>query len=728
MRIGNDGQPGLRVRRGLGTSNEDEARKLVDQLNVILFDQSYWAPTLRQNAEQKFDSRIVAAFYDDLAPALKDTWTKRDEFLPIPGPEVGYTRALLIGTTGAGKTTLVRQLIGTSPNYEKFPSTSVDRTTICDIEVILSSGLYKAIVTFVTEERLRQYVEECVSTAVSSQFESRNFKEIERKFSGDSRFRLSYLLGTLNSTATGNQENKLSGDEIDNEETATIELENSEISLQERELLHLQLKRYIEQIRVLSENMLSEYCSTLGFDRETANKEETEAFYEILEDELCKNELFHQLVDDIIDDIESRFEFVTTGKIIKERGWPSYWTFESNDRREFIKIINKFSGNYPPNFGRLLTPLVDGIRVSGPFQPAWYDGSLKLVLMDGEGLGHISETTSSLSTSITKKYSVADAVVLVDKAKQSMLAAPLAALKSLVASGHESKLILCFTHFDQVIADNLPDLESRKDHVLTSVENAIQAIGKEVSRRAERALRRTLSDQVIFLSNIQKIISEKKGSTKSELTKLIESLISKIKPKDVSEVKLYYDDANLVLSIQKALQDFHEPWRAKLGLVYHPSIKKEHWSRIKALTRRYGFKYDNLEPVADLILALSRHFLNFIDRPLQIEPVTSPEEFKSEAIANIAREISKGLHEFIPEILLRNKEKDWIEAYTNYSGRGSSELRARKIRDIYDSSVPIPQEIPSVDANKFLSDIRLLIEKGVEAGGGKFVRPFSVKS
>ncbi len=45
---------------------------------------------------------------------------------------------------------------------------------------------------------------------------------------------------------------------------------------------------------------------------------------------------------------------------------------------------------------------------------------------------------------------MADAIVLVDNAAQPMQAGPCAVLQSLVISGHESKLLLAFTHFDEV--------------------------------------------------------------------------------------------------------------------------------------------------------------------------------------------------------------------------------------------------------------------------------------
>lgn len=726
VRTGNDGKTGLRVRRGLGTSNEEEARHLVEQMNLILSDSSYWSLAQQKNAEQKFDPRITSAFYDNLKPELRDFWKIRDNYLPIPGPNDGYTRTLLIGTTGAGKTTLVRQLIGTDPYDERFPSISAAKTTFCDIEIILSDGIYRSIVTFMTRERLRQYVEECVSSAIISQFENKDVKTIERKLleHSEQRFRLSYLLGTLNSTTGSHSENELA-DESESEEYADDPKEQStEITPMEREALYQQLMNYIERIDKLSEKVFAECSNTLEFDHENANKEEVESFFEILEDEIYNNDEFHQLVDEIIEDVETRFEFINKGTVEKEREWPAFWTFETENREEFIKTINKFSSNYAPNFGRLLTPLVDGIRVSGPFYPKWYQSNFKLALMDGEGLGHTTETATSLSTSITRKYDLSDAIILVDNAAQPMQAAPLAAIRSLVSSGHESKLILCFTHFDEVNGDNLPDVESKRVHVLTSVENSLHALGKDLGKRAERAMSNALKDNIIFLSNIQKFVTEKKKFTKSELLKLVGSLFSKIQPKDVREITLFYDHANLVLSIQSALQDFHEPWRAKLGLSYRTNVRSEHWSRIKALTRRLGVlgrdEYDNLKPVADLISVLSDHIRFFINNPLRVEPITSPEDLTSEAIANIAREIFKKLHEFVPEILFVSKVSEWNRAYS-HSGYGSTRVRAREIKDIYDNAAPIPGEVPSIDSNKFLSEIRALIRAGIESGGGKIV-------
>ena len=75
-------------------------------------------------------------------------------------------------------------------------------------------------------------------------------------------------------------------------------------------------------------------------------------------------------------------------------GWPSKWTLESEDRAEFIEQIRWFSSNYAPQFGRLLTPIVDGIRVRGPLFPSFNKAAPKLVLLDGQGLGHTPDSSA----------------------------------------------------------------------------------------------------------------------------------------------------------------------------------------------------------------------------------------------------------------------------------------------------------------------------------------------
>src|SRR5437879_11461054 len=118
------GRLGLRVRRGLGTTDRAEAERLKDQMNDLLSNKTLWTSAARENAKRFYENRVVDAFYDNLTPTEQDFWGMRERIIPLSTSDVDYdyTRVLFVGTTGAGKTTVVRQLIGTNPRTERFPS------------------------------------------------------------------------------------------------------------------------------------------------------------------------------------------------------------------------------------------------------------------------------------------------------------------------------------------------------------------------------------------------------------------------------------------------------------------------------------------------------------------------------------------------------------------------------------------------------------------------------
>src|SRR5690242_21431937 len=94
---------GLKIRRGLGTSDDAKADALVAELNELLADESWWNVTQRDRAAKQFADVIVSAFYDPLEPEVRDTLALREAAIPMPGKEDGYPRVQFVGTTGAGK-------------------------------------------------------------------------------------------------------------------------------------------------------------------------------------------------------------------------------------------------------------------------------------------------------------------------------------------------------------------------------------------------------------------------------------------------------------------------------------------------------------------------------------------------------------------------------------------------------------------------------------------------
>ncbi len=103
-------------------------------------------------------------------------------------------------------------------------------------------------------------------------------------------------------------------------------------------------------------------------------------------------------------------------------------------------------------------------------------------------------------------------------------------LRTLVASGHESKLILAFTHFDEVKGDNLADSDARKEHVIGSFFNAVQAIGKSSGREAEHALKRLHPERLVFLANIQAPLKARRNSQQTSSIELLAAIEQSIAP------------------------------------------------------------------------------------------------------------------------------------------------------------------------------------------------------
>lgn len=96
--------------------------------------------------------------------------------------------------------------------------------------------------------------------------------------------------------------------------------------------------------------------------------------------------------------------------------------------------------------------------------------------------------------------------------------------------------------------------------------------------------------------------------TISELQRLLDSIHDSIKPRPPTLVTPVYDMANVILCILHAMGAFRDPWRGRLRLHSRSAVPPEHWTRIKALARRFAelnrTEYDTLRPVADFITRL----------------------------------------------------------------------------------------------------------------------------
>ena len=159
------GRTGLKMRRGLGTSDEAEADAMVAEMNVILGDPS--GGTLRNARKPSCDFRTGRRGLLRQHPGRAG---RPGSSQGITHPAAERTRRWLFACVPrrndrGRKTSLLRQLIGSDPDRDRFPSTAPAKTTIADIEVIQADGPFEAAVTFFTEFQTQANIEECVVDA-----------------------------------------------------------------------------------------------------------------------------------------------------------------------------------------------------------------------------------------------------------------------------------------------------------------------------------------------------------------------------------------------------------------------------------------------------------------------------------------------------------------------------------------------------------------------------------
>ncbi len=724
------GKFGLKVRRGLGTTDGAEADRLVEQINALLADQSWWSFDRRVEAEQQFDSIVVAAFFDGIEVGKIKSKDLREKIIPLPTPDDGYARIMLVGSTGAGKTTLLRQLIGADHKRDRFPSTSTAKTTTADIEIVTTAKHYKAAVTFMTEHEVRCAVDECLEEACINVVRGRDDTGIANALleHREQRFRLYYPLGAWQQKQPGQEEDSQYdmdyGYEDEDSDSAPL-ADDEVVSSTEVTGNNARLGDYVAHIKKVAMEVRQQMVQRRGDFQDMDNANQRQDWLEDFTNALYESQDLSLLSLDIMDAINKRFALIEAGDFERSAtGWPTLWYYEEEDRDTFLKQVRWFSSNHNQQFGRLLTPLVDGIRVRGPFRPTeiqLWDDDRRLVLLDGEGLGHSAKEATSISTKVTEKFSETDMILLVDNAQSPMQAAPLELLRSVGSSGHGHKLAVAFTHFDQVKGDNLSSYTQKQNHVHASVGNAIASLRESLGAPVTEILERRLNGNDFYLGALDKPTGKIPRGFIKNMQGLLVCMQESAEPPELIDLAPSYNVVRLELTLRDATDGFKNPWRGRLGLSYYEGIRKEHWGRVKALCRRIANRWDNeyngLRPAADLVRQLQTSISLWLDNPAGWTKQQADEDERQSAINEIRRSVFTQIHILTERRLITTPRADWQTAF-GFSGTGSSHDRAERMARIYDEAAPSVSSVMDMRTQEFLNEVIKIIREAIEKEGG----------
>ena len=257
------------------------------------------------------------------------------------------------------------------------------------MEIVTGDRPFKAAVTFISEFEVRANIDECIEAACLAATEGQPDSKIAAALltHHEQRFRLSYVLGDWSDEETPDEDDFTFDTDVP--AASGNPDEEDRVSEQERRANAARVAAYLDRVRALAAEISEQTAADFGPFAEQQTPDDKAAWLELYSDRLFENEEFAKLSLDIRDDVENRFEFLDPENLERSAtGWPVVWTFETPDRELFLRKVRWFSSNHYRQFGRLLTPLVDGVRVRGPFHPLLPELHVaeKLVLLDGEGL------------------------------------------------------------------------------------------------------------------------------------------------------------------------------------------------------------------------------------------------------------------------------------------------------------------------------------------------------
>ncbi|VEN72686.1 conserved hypothetical protein [Candidatus Desulfarcum epimagneticum] len=546
-----------------------------------------------------------------------------EEISPIP---VNLPKIYFLGDTGAGKTTIIRKIMGTDDF--NFPTTRQTRTTVAVTEYVISKSLpFRATLLFKSEEQIRGYVREILLEATYKAYKGSqpNKNRISKylKQTTDQRFRLYYII----------------------HEDILLDIAEQIVSL---------FSRIEERIKDLQTEF-------------PEDSEETETFLELsLEDlredfDIIENDVFNQIKEKVAEACNSYdlcSEFL-------------YYQFSNQEKREFVSkcksVLSSEKGS--------ISPVIDYARIQGDLLADWIGEDTEIVLIDGEGIGHDTKEASQLAPRHYEHFYRSDAIVLVEESKKPFVASGKSALKSIFERGYGEKLLIVFSKLDEVMPYDVddPSREDKIDEVNHSLENVLSALKNE---RVELSLN---DENLFYFSAVSE--TELDNDTIDEFTSVM-GRASELFSFETTFIKPEYDFEMLSGYLRESTEQFIKLYQGLLG--------RQHWQTVKAFNRRMCWGVDGFRmftPIADFEEKINDEVKSFISNPKGWSAEVTG-KLKSESIDQIKREFNQLILAFGRETIMKIPAIDWSEALSYY-GTGSTFARRSKIKKIFKGAIPL---------------------------------------
>jgi len=515
---------------------------------------------------------------------------------PLPAD---LPRIYLLGDTGAGKTTIIRKLLGTEAS--KFPTTRQTRTTVAPTEyVIWQHEGYDITVVLKPVSEVTGYLEEILSSAITRFYLDRNREQLLRDLrqTSDQRFRLYYLLDRA-------------------------------FMVKVADLIAGLVGGLEEGVRALQQEF-------------PEDEEETGIFVELALSEM--GEPYDSLKATVLHEIQRQVAATCNGKQLGTT-W-SVFKHENPSRDDFLTKCKAILSSETDS----ISPVIQHARIRGQLYAPWMETDAEAVIIDGEGIGHDTKEAGQLDARHYDYFYQSDLILLIEESKKPFIAGGKNALKSIFQRGYGDKLLLLFTKLDEVepYDSDDPTDEDRVNEVrdgLTNVSASLKEEGNEIDLATEQAF---------FLGGLQEA-----GMNSSAIASVnaVLSHARELSRFNAAFTRPQYDYEMLSAFLVESTKKFHDLYDEMLRQQHWKTVEAFNRRMDMGID---GFRM--FTPITDFEERINKEIEGFIASPVSWEREVS-DTLKKQSLDQIRREFTKLIIDFARRTIIACPHHDWNTAY-----------------------------------------------------------------
>ncbi len=516
---------------------------------------------------------------------------------PLPSD---LPRLYFLGDTGAGKTTLIRKLLGTEETA--FPTTSQKRTTVAPTEyVIWHREGFDVTVVLKPVTEVAAYIDEILKKAISQYYTERDSAKLLRNLrqTEDQRFRLYYMLA-----------------------------EDFTSGVAER----------IQQVVTHLEKRVAELQVEFPDDRE-----ETAVFVDLALSDA--NEIYQDLRDTILEEIQLKTACACDGKRLQDT-WCVH-KYHTISKPEFINKCKEVLSSKVNS----ISPVIQHARIRGNLAAPWLDSQAEIVIIDGEGIGHDTKEVGQLDARHYDYFYSCDAILLIEESKKPFVAGGKSALKSIYQRGYGEKLFVLFTKLDEVEPYDTenPTTQDRINEVSDGLTNVLASL-REDGINVEVA-----EDRLFYLGGLRE------AGMNSDASTAVNSIITGAR--DLSKYELAfveprYDFEMLSAFLVESTKKFNELYEGMLSKHHWKTIEAFNRRMDMGID---GFRM--FTPITDFEEKINEEVDQFISKPLQWTEEVS-DTLKKQSLDMIRREFNRLILDHARRTIIASPKTDWRKAYS----------------------------------------------------------------